>query len=146
MMKKVCMMLKAQLWCMTALSLAVVILYENGVLLPGDLSGQGDIEFVSATAMELITICMLPLSLRLFKFRRIKELLQTGREQALRFWGTVRLQMICIPMLVNTLLYYMTGMNVAFGYMAIILLVGLVFVYPGEARCMADISDDKQEA
>jgi hypothetical protein len=41
-------------------------------------------------------------------------------------------------MMVNTWLYYMF-MNVAFGYMAIILLLSLMFVYPSKVRCEQDV-------
>lgn len=142
-MRKVCLMLKIQLWTMIAASLAVVILFENTVFLPGSMAGKGNIEYICTMVMELVTVCMLPLSLRLFRFGRVKRALQAGREHALRLWGTVRLQMVCVPLLANTLLYYTTGMNVAFGYMAIILLISLAFVYPSEARCVADISSDE---
>ena len=47
--------------------------------------------------------------------------------------------MLCLPMVANTLLYYIY-MNVAFGYMAIILLLSLCFVLPTMARCEAEMN------
>ena len=53
--------------------------------------------------------------------------------KAMLRWGTVRLAMLCVPMVLNTWLYYQF-MNVAFGYMAIIGLLSLAFVYPTRTR------------
>ena len=44
------------------------------------------------------------------------------------------MSLLADPMLINTLLYYVF-MNVAFGYMAIIGLLSMVFVYPSKSRC-----------
>ena len=50
----------------------------------------------------------------------------------------LNLQLLLLPLLVNTLLYYMYA-NVAFGYMAIILVIVLPFVYPSMERCMSEV-------
>ena len=41
--------------------------------------------------------------------------------------------MITVPLLMNTLLYYIF-MNTAFGYMALILLICLPFIYPATRK------------
>ena len=94
--------------------------------------------------MELITICLIPISLRLFKFHVVKRAFQSSAEAALRKWGSVRLLMLTLPMLVNCWLYYQF-MNVAFGYMGIIGLLSLCFVYPSKARCNQETSDQAEE-
>ena len=53
----------------------------------------------------------------------------TSKEEAFRKWGIVSLLLLELPMVVNTLLYYMY-MQTTYGYMAIILLLTLPFVYP----------------
>jgi hypothetical protein len=50
-----------------------------------------------------------------------------------------RLLMLCVPMVLNTVLYYMF-MNVAFGYMGIILFLCLFFIVPTRERCMSEIN------
>ena len=46
----------------------------------------------------------------------------------------VRLEMILLPMLANVVFYYLF-MNVAFGYMGIILFLSACFILPTKARC-----------
>lgn len=118
-------------------SLAMVLLFETELLPTGLLAGRdGSDEFVVATFMELLTLCAIPVALRLFKFRSVAGQL-TGADGLLH-WGLVRMAMLCLPMVANTLLHYLY-MNVAFGYMGIILFLCIAFVLPTKARCEAEI-------
>ncbi|SES98837.1 hypothetical protein [Prevotella sp. kh1p2] len=140
-MKRIQTILTLEFWLPVALSLIIVVLYETEWLADGVWATDKSLEFVIATVMELLTICLIPLALRLFKFKHIHRQLHQAPEDvrwsSLLRYGSLRLNMLCLPLLVNTLLYYLF-MNVAFGYMAIILLLCLFFVYPSMARCVDD--------
>lgn len=140
-MKRIQTILTLEFWLPVALSLIIVVLYETEWLADGVWATDKSLEFVIATVMELLTICLIPLALRLFKFKHIHRQLHQAAEDvrwsSLLRYGSLRLNMLCLPLLVNTLLYYLF-MNVAFGYMAIILLLCLFFVYPSIARCVDD--------
>ena len=88
------------------LSLLVVVLFETDLLPVGLLVGDKSSEFVPATVMELLTLCTIPLALRLFRFRRVSAQLKTAPKRALLCWGTFRMLLICVPMMANCLLYY----------------------------------------
>lgn len=140
-MEKTYKTLTAEFYTTIVLALIVVILFENEFLTEGGLAVDKGSEFVFATVMELLTICVIPLALRLFRFKRIHLLLTADKGCAavrLLTWGTVRMMMLCIPLLVNTLLYYLY-MNVAFGYMAIILFLCMFFIYPSKQRCLDEV-------
>ena len=49
-------------------------------------------------------------------------------------------------MIANTLFYYLFGLNVTFGYMAIILLLCLLLVYPSKRRCMYEVERENYGA
>lgn len=120
-----------------AVGLVIVVLFENDLLPCGIMiSDDKSVEFVVATIMELLTICVIPVALKLFRFKRISKLLTSA--EALSKWGTIRLLMLCVPMIVNTVFYYMF-MNVAFGYMGIIIFLCLFFVVPTKERCRSEI-------
>ena len=109
---------------------AIVILTGETNFMPYDrFKGDTKTEFYLLTIMELLTICIIPLALRLFKFNKVKTDLLQKREQALARWGIIRLDMLCLPMFINAVLYYVY-MHAAFGYLAIILFICLFFVYP----------------
>ena len=56
-------------------------------------------------------------------------------------WGMLRLLILEVPMVIDTLLYYIY-MNTTFGYLAIILLLCLPFVFPSLNRCLAETSEE----
>ena len=137
-MEKVRKRLLAEFLIPIIICLVIVVLGEFNVVPTGVLSGNTQVEFVLLAAMEIITICVIPLALRLFRFGKIHSQLVEQRERGLQKWGTIRLEMLTVPMVVNTLLYYLT-MNAAFGYLAIILFLCMFFVVPTQERCNAEI-------
>ncbi len=140
-MKKVKNTLTVLLWTVLALALIVVVLFETDVLMFGYYAGSGEqAEFLLTTMMELLTLAVIPLALKLFKFPRVHADLVSRKAEALRKWGLLRLLMLLVTLLVNTLLYYAYA-NVAFGYMAIILVIVLPFVYPSMERCQSETEE-----
>ena len=126
------------------LPLAMVVLFETGIIATGIMAGDTQSEFLLTSTMELVTLAFAFLSLRLFKFGRIHADLVNRQEKALLKWGYLRLLLIQAPLVINTLLYYLY-MNPSFGYLAIILALCLPFVYPSMDRCMAEVSEEQKE-
>ena len=109
--------------------MVIAALYELDILPSGMMTGRPQDEFLSTISMELITIVFIPVALRLFKTKDVEKRLEEGNIKAFRKWGLVRILMITVPLVLNTLLYY-SFMNTTFGYMALILLICLPFIYP----------------
>lgn len=134
--EKVNRVLTASYCAALAAAFAAVVVYETdtlcpGLLLDGDAAGQ--LQFVLVSVMELLTIAFIPLALRLFK-------MLGGRvcgAGPLLLYGTLRLAMLVVPLWFNTILYYMF-LNATFGYMAIITVIAMVFVFPTRSRCMSE--------
>lgn len=127
-------------------ALLMVVVYETGILTPGALGGDKTAEFPVLTVMELITVGIIPLALYLFRIPSVNQALMEQPEESMRKWGLVRILMIGLTMVVNTLLYYMF-MNASFGYLAIICLLAMAFVYPSVQRCKQETTpeDIKEE-
>lgn len=139
-MKSIQHKLLLQFWIPIIICLILVILYENELLLPAAWQSSDIGETYAGMVMELLTICLIPLSLRLFKFKFVTHRFEADAPSALLQWGSVRMLMLSLPMLFNTFLYYQF-MNVAFGYMGIIGLLSMMFVYPSRSRCEAEGSN-----
>lgn len=138
--------LQAILWTSVVLTILIVVVYESHWLLEGGWADRPACQFVWQIVMELATIVAIPIALFLFRFKRIHRLLAEGRMKALHTWSIVRLLMLCVPIVLNAVLYYQF-MAVAFGYMSIILLLSLFFVYPSKTRCeqeMAELDDGEK--
>jgi hypothetical protein len=123
-------------------ALGVVALFETDTMTAGLYTGETQSEFFWTAFMELLTLGCVFLGLRLFKFKTVHADLVSRKYVALRAWGALRLVMLLAPMVANTYLYYLF-MNTTFGYMAIIGLLCIPFVFPTLSRCEAEVEDDK---
>ncbi|MDD7029199.1 MAG: hypothetical protein PUI49_06605 [Prevotellaceae bacterium] len=132
-MNKTISLLRTVLIANVGVAVVIAALYELDILPPGMLAGRPQDEFLSTISMELITIVFIPVALRLFKTKDVEKRLEEGNIKAFRKWGLVRILMITVPLVLNTLLYY-SFMNTTFGYMALILLICLPFIYPASRK------------
>ena len=128
-MNKTISLLRTVLIANVGVAVVFAALYELDILPSGMMAGRPQDEFLSTISMELITIVFIPVALRLFKTKDVEKRLEEGNIKAFRKWGLLRILMITVPLVLNTLLYY-SFMNTTFGYMALILLICLPFIYP----------------
>lgn len=127
-------------WAIPVAGLAIALLFESETIMPGWMAGAADAKYIALSLMVLVTLGAIPSALRLFKTAKVGTELTARKEAALLKWGTVRLGMLGVPFVVDTFLYYMF-MRPAFGYLAIILLICLIFVYPSEDRCASEVEN-----
>ena len=132
-MNKTISLLRTVLIANVGVAVVIAALYELDILPSGMMTGRPQDEFLSTISMELITIVFIPVALRLFKTMDVEKRLEEGNIKAFRKWGLVRILMITVPLVLNTLLYY-SFMNTTFGYMALILLICLPFIYPASRK------------
>lgn len=132
-MNKTISLLRTVLIANVGVAVVIAAFYELDILPSGMLAGRTKDEFLSTISMELITIVFIPVALRLFKTKDVEKRLEEGNIKAFRKWGLVRILMITVPLVLNTLLYY-SFMNTTFGYMALILLICLPFIYPASRK------------
>lgn len=140
-MKKVSKQLMAFYIAQIALALVVVVLFELDVLPVGVMADDKQSDFIFTALMEIVSLGAAFLGLRLFKFKAIHDDLVKRQEKAMWKWGVARLIILEAPMVIDTLLYYIY-MNTTYGYLAIIMLLTLPFVFPSENRCIAETSEE----
>jgi len=114
-------------------AILLVLLFENNVFSTGLYADNKPADFLFTTILDVLTICCIPLALRLIKDKTMKKYDVPRRMQIYRRKAMLRLLLLGCPLLVNTFLYYLF-MNVAFGYMAIILFLCLLFIIPTKER------------
>lgn len=143
-MERTRVFLMAEMCTCILISIVMVVLFETETLLPGYCQGDTGAAFIILSMMEVLTICAIPLSLRLFKFKKVRASI-TGPEshRGLLAWGSFRMMLVCVPMMANTLFYYMFDLKPAFGYMGIISLICLVFISPSKSRCLQETGQEE---
>lgn len=125
---------------MAGVGLLMVVLYETGMVEPTSMSVDSQLVFLLQVVMEVASIVVIPVALKMFALKVVRRRLVAGKGTALLRWGTVRINLLCLPMLVDTYLYYQT-MWPGFGYLGIILLLCLCFVYPSLSRCEQETTE-----
>lgn len=131
--------LQAVYWLTVALCCGVVALCE-GAHLAGFLRRDdgGGCEYMAAAVAEVATVVLLPAALLLFRTGGVRRRLRRGRWTVLLPLGVVRIVMMGVPLVGDTLLYY-GFVSVSFAYLAIMTLVMMVFVYPSRGRCRDEV-------
>ncbi len=144
-MERIVHRLKLLYFIPIVIALLLVVCFETGLLTEGGLYDEENngLVFVVTTVMELLSIAVIPAALRLFKMKKIQQALPSS-PSALWRYGSIRLLMLMIPLLIDTLCYYLF-IAVPFGYLAIILLLASVFVYPSASRCESETAKKNGE-
>ena len=140
-MKKVSKQLMVFYIVQIVMALVIIVLFETGELPVGVMAADKQSEFVLTALMEILSLGAAFLGLRLFKFQAIHRDLVSRKEPAMWKWGMTRLLILQVPMVINTLVYYIY-MNTTFGYLGIILLLCLPFVFPSLSRCLAETTEE----
>ena len=140
-MKEVSKQLMAFYIAQVVFVLVIIVLFELNLLPEGIKADDKQSEFVLTALMEIISLGAAFLGLRFFKFKVIHNDLIKRKEIAMWKWGMTRLLILEAPMVINTLLYYIY-MNPTFGYLAIILLLCLPFVFPSYNRCVSETTEE----
>ena len=132
-----------------AFLLVAAILYICGEFLHADMGvlagASRQQRFVASTVMILLTISLLPLSLRLFRFGPVHRDLVSRQAPALRRWGTLRMVMLGMLLVVNTFLYYAFELEASYGYLAVVTLLCMPFVIPTMSRCEAEVQEEQPQ-
>ena len=132
-MKKTVNILRTLFIASVGIAVVVAALYELDILPSGVLADRPQDEFLCTIAMELVTIVFIPIAFRTPKPKDVDRRLDEGDIKTFKTWSIVRILMITVPLLMNTLLYYIF-MNTTFGYMALILLICLPIIYPATRK------------
>ncbi len=116
---------------LTAVCIAVI--FETGLLPEGDWAADEVLNYWLSMAGVTLTIILLPLSLRLMKFEKVKQYVAESEMNYVRC-SLVRIAMLGVPLLFNTLCYYFTGCETTYAYMALMAVVCFLFIWPSKDK------------
>lgn len=140
--KSISRKLKIQFYTYIAVAVAAVAIGEVCPQCRTDLDTQT--MYLCTTAMELLTICLIPVALKLMKLTAIKKnIRQRGADRYLTV-ASARLAVLGVPLAANAVLYSLCR-AVPFAYLAIIVTIALTFVYPAEGRYTNETSDENND-
>lgn len=129
------------------LPLLLVTLYETGIMAEGVYAGDARMDYILQSVGILLTVGLIPLSLRLFSLSLAKHVKQLSLPEALksyRRWSEVRIGMLLVPVLVNLSFYYLTLNNTGI-LCAMMALIASLFCVPTRRRMLDELDLVKGE-
>ena len=114
----------------------LVFLYEGEIFQKGIYQGNAQMEYILQCVSILLTVCLIPFSLRLFNLNLVKRIKELPLQQALKsyqIWSDVRLGLLFVPAILSLSFYY-TTMNTTNLFCACMALIATLFCVPSESR------------
>ena len=146
--KKTARRLWAEYLMMWLLALAIVLLYETGVMEEGTWAHDGRICYVLQTVTILLTLCLIPVSLKMFSAVLNKRVLplENAESKLLSYlhWSEVRLALMAIVALIGLSVYYTTLSSIG-GLCALVGLLASLFCLPGEEKVKNELNLNNDE-
>lgn len=127
------------------LVLTTVVLYELEILPQGILVDDPRTAYMLEVLGVLITICLIPFSLRLFSLSLVRCVKHRALLDAIvsyRRWNEIRLALLLVPALVNLAVYYWTLETTGLLCAAMVMVASL-FCVPGMKRIKNELNLDK---
>lgn len=139
--------LKVEYFLLWILCAATVLLYEMDILPQGIFVDDPRADYILQVVGILLTVGLIPVSLRLFSLSLTKYIKQLNLMDALksyRRWNEVRIALLLVPALINLSIYYWT-MNTT-GLLCVgMVLIASMFYIPGRERMLNELDlQDKQ--
>lgn len=128
----------ALLWI---IALCIITMFETGIIHEGELAGQATIEFYLETGAIILTLLIIPLSLKLFtrKLNNLRELTLRDAIKAYQRWNSVRLSLLAIIIWGNLILYYITLNNIG-ALCALISSIAALYCIPSKERIINELN------
>lgn len=134
--------LKAAFFTPLIITALMVIAFETDLITPAAYINplSGTEEFVFLYLLEIITIIIVPIALKMMHASKIHSLIHHNKSTYYHL-ALLRIAMIGIPMIVNTLMYYIT-MTTTYCYLTLILIAADMFIIPSAQRCANEMNSD----
>lgn len=131
------------LWLLAA---GLLLMSETGLVEEGALAHDGRLCYVLQTATVLLTLCLIPVSLKMFGMALAKRVRPLPLPEALRSylrWSEIRLAMLAVVVLIGLTVYHSTLSSIG-GLCALVGLLATLFCLPGEGRLRSELNLDDE--
>lgn len=140
-LKRLIRILKAEYALMWVLTVLLAALYECDILPQGLFAGDAQMEYIMQVTSILLTICLIPLSLRLFNLsltRYVSLLTLPEALKSYRRWSKIRIALLLVLALIDLSAYYWT-MNTTGLLCAGMTVIASLFCIPSKQRLLNEL-------
>ena len=140
-LKRLIRILKAEYALMWVLTVLLAALYECDILPQGLFAGDAQMEYIMQVSI-LLTICLIPLSLRLFNLSLTRHIAALPLKNALksyRRWSEIRIALLTVASLASLSAYYWT-MDTTGLLCTGMTVIASLFCVPGKERLLSELN------
>lgn len=141
-LKRLIRILKAEYALMWVLTALLAALYECDILPQGLFAGDAQMEYIMQVTSILLTICLIPLSLRLFNLSLTRHIAALPLKNALksyRRWSEIRIALLTVASLASLSAYYWT-MDTTGLLCTGMTVIASLFCVPGKERLLSELN------
>ena len=141
-LKRLIRILKAEYALMWVLTVLLAALYECDILPQGLFAGDAQMEYIMQVTSILLTICLIPLSLRLFNLSLTRHIAALPLKNALksyRRWSEIRIALLTVASLASLSAYYWT-MDTTGLLCTGMTVTASLFCVPGKERLLSELN------
>lgn len=141
-LKRLIRILKAEYALMWVLTVLLAALYECDILPQGLFAGDAQMEYIMQVTSILLTICLIPLSLRLFNLSLTRHIAALPLKNALksyRQWSEIRIALLTVASLASLSAYYWT-MDTTGLLCTGMTVIASLFCVPGKERLLSELN------
>lgn len=141
-LKRLIRILKAEYALMWVLTVLLTALYECDILPQGLFAGDAQMEYIMQVTSILLTICLIPLSLRLFNLSLTRHIAALPLKNALksyRRWSEIRIALLTVASLASLSAYYWT-MDTTGLLCTGMTVIASLFCVPGKERLLSELN------
>lgn len=124
------------------LAAGLFLMNGTGIVEEGALAHDGRLCYVLQTATVLLTLCLIPVSLKMFGMALEKRVRPLPLPEALRSylrWSEIRLAMLAVVVMIGLTVYHSTLSSIG-GLCALVGLLATLFCLPGEERLRSELN------
>ncbi len=128
------------------LAAGLFLMNGTGIVEEGALAHDGRLCYVLQTATVLLTLCLIPVSLKMFGMALEKRVRPLPLPEALRSylrWSEIRLAMLAVVVMIGLTVYHSTLSSIG-GLCALVGLLATLFCLPGEERLRSELNLDDE--
>lgn len=128
------------------LAAGLFLMNGTGIVEEGALAHDGRLCYVLQTATVLLTLCLIPVSLKMFGMALEKRVRPLPLPEALRSylrWSEIRLAMLAVVVMIGLTVYHSTLSSIG-GLCALVGLLATFFCLPGEERLRSELNLDDE--
>ncbi|MBR1790959.1 MAG: hypothetical protein IJ754_04290 [Bacteroidaceae bacterium] len=125
-------------------AIVLIIIFEVGLLPIGTRAYDSMSNYTCEMIGVFLTIICIPVALKLMSFGWIKRQLSIQPDKYFTL-SIVRISLLTVPLLYDTIFYYLLGEDATLGYLALMDVIAFLFIWPSQGKMEYELENANKQ-